>query len=124
MILANVIKTITMEFQSLQNEEQLQKIARSKGAHILFKHNTTCPISRSVIKKLEQDAEELPKDTPVYILDLLSYRPVSDSVADTFSIPHESPQLLLIKDGKCIYNQSLYNISAQETAEALIEGSR
>lgn len=110
-----------MEFQPLQSKEQLVKIAQAKGSHIIFKHNTTCPISKSVIKKLEQEAGILPHDTPVYILDLLSNRDISNSVAATFNIPHQSPQLLLIKDGKCIYNESLYNISAEETAQALNE---
>jgi bacillithiol system protein YtxJ len=110
-----------MDFQTLDNKGQLDNIAQATGTCIIFKHNTTCPISRSVIKKLEQDADLLPQKTPVYVLDLLSHRNISDAIADTFSIPHESPQLLLIKDGKCIFNQSLYDISAKETAAALQE---
>lgn len=110
-----------MEFQPLESEGQFEKIAKAKGSNIIFKHNTTCPISKRVMKKLEQEADMLPADTPVYILDLLANRDISASIADTFQVPHESPQLLLIKDGKCIYNRSLYKISAHEAAHALRE---
>ena len=110
-----------MEFQTLQSEAQLKGIASADGSNIIFKHNTTCPISRSVKQKLEQEKDLLPQSTPFYILDLLAHREISDSIADTFDVPHESPQLLLIKDGKCIYNESLYNISAGEAANALQE---
>lgn len=108
-----------MEFLPLQSEGQLEKIAEATGSNIIFKHNTTCPISRSVKQKLEEDADTIPATTPFYILDLLAHRDISDSIADTFNVPHASPQLLLIKNGKCIYNESLYNISAEETAFAL-----
>ncbi|MCW3107305.1 MAG: bacillithiol system protein YtxJ [Segetibacter sp.] len=112
-----------MEFQPLESKRLFENIAEAKGTHIIFKHNTTCPISKSVRQKLEQEADLLPPGIPVYILDLLSYRKISASIADTFDVPHESPQLLLIKDGKCIYNQSLYNISTEETVQALQEAN-
>lgn len=108
-----------MEFQSLERDEQVTTISEAKGFNIIFKHNTTCPISRSVIRKLETEASVLPGDTPVYILDLLKYRDVSNAVAERFDVVHESPQLLLIKDGKCLYHESLYEISADKAAEVI-----
>jgi bacillithiol system protein YtxJ len=120
MIIVNKIVNLDkMEFLTLQSEEQLAKIAEADGTNIIFKHNTTCPISRSVKQKLEQEADQLPQNAPFYILDLLANRNISDSIADTFNVTHESPQLLLIKNGKCIYHESLYNISAEETKRAL-----
>ena len=110
-----------MDFISLDSEAQLKEIATAEGSNIIFKHNTTCPISRSVIKKLKEEGDLLPENTPVYLLDLLEKREVSNAVASTFNVTHESPQLLLIKNGSCIYNESLYNISAKETAEAMQE---
>lgn len=112
-----------MSFQQLENGDQLKEIANARGSNIIFKHNTTCPISKSVIKRLEQEADLLPENTPVYILDLLEKRDLSNSIAETFKVTHESPQILLIKDGRCIYNESLYNISAEETTQALNQGS-
>lgn len=111
----------TMEFEPLKTLEQLEKIIASKDTNIIFKHNATCPISKSVKRNLQEDGDLLPQNTPVYILDILSHRDVSDATAGTLQVEHESPQLLLLKDGKCVYNQSLYNISAEETAQAIEE---
>lgn len=108
-----------MEFQSLQSEAQLQKIAEANSSTIIFKHNTTCPISKSIKQKLEQDQGKLLAGTTVFILDLISHRQISNAIADKFDIPHQSPQILVIKDGKCIYDEALYNISAEEVAQAL-----
>ncbi len=116
-----MVEKLLMEFRPIQTAEQLEKIAASTGSNIIFKHNTTCPISKSVKRKLEEDGDVLPGDTPVYILDLRAYRDISNAIAETFCVEHESPQLLLVKNGKCVYNQSLYNISAEETARALEE---
>jgi bacillithiol system protein YtxJ len=110
-----------MRFLSLENEEQLEEIAGAKDARIIFKHNTTCPISKGVLRSLKEDEEVLPPDIPFYILDLLNHRAVSDAIAQQFAVPHQSPQLLLIKNGKCLYNQSLYDITPDETAEAIRE---
>lgn len=110
-----------MDFVPLDSDGQFEKIAGAKGNNIIFKHNTTCPISKSVKRKLEMEGDLLPGETPVYILDLLSSREISDSIAERFNIPHESPQLLVIKDGTCVFNQSLYKISAEDIAQALQE---
>lgn len=110
-----------MEFLTLEREDQLVEIAAAKGNLVIFKHNTTCPISKNAIRRFEEEADVLPAGTAVYILDLLSHRNMSDQIAEKFKVPHESPQLLLIKDGECIYSESLYKISAEETANAIAE---
>ena len=110
-----------MEFKPLHTAEQLERISSSDLSNIIFKHNTTCPISKSVKRKLEEDGGVIPADTPAYILDLISHRDISDAIAATFEVEHESPQLLVVKKGKCVYNQSLYDISPEETAQAIEE---
>lgn len=108
-----------MEFRKLETEAELESIQCFNGYCVIFKHNTTCPISRATRINFEKEAKVLPEGTPVYILDLLSFRSLSNAIAERFQVQHESPQLLLIKDGKCIYNQSHYDISAEETAAAI-----
>ncbi len=110
-----------MKFLDLESEEQLEKISEEKDPQIIFKHNTTCPISKRVLRSLKEEADTLPADTSFYILDLLTHRNISDAITKRFSIDHQSPQLLLIKDGKCTYNRSLYNITPEETARAIRE---
>lgn len=108
-----------MNFIPLEKAEQLSEIKKAKGYNVIFKHNTTCPISKGVRSQFEQEADTLPEVDAVYFLDLLAHRDISDAIAKDFEVEHQSPQLLLIKDGRCTYNQSLYDISAEETAEAI-----
>jgi bacillithiol system protein YtxJ len=110
-----------MNFTTLETEEQLAEIKGSKGYNIIFKHNTTCPISKGVKRSLEEDGDNLPKGVPVYILDLLSHRNISDAIAENFSVEHQSPQLLVIKDGQCSYHKALYDITVEDTTAAINE---
>ncbi|WP_207420636.1 bacillithiol system redox-active protein YtxJ [Desertivirga brevis] len=108
-----------MEFRKLETEDELTSIQNNNGHCVIFKHNTTCPISKATRIEFEREANLLPEGTPIYFLDLLSFRDLSNAIAERFEVRHESPQVLLIKNGKCIYNQSLYDISAGETAAVI-----
>ena len=108
-----------MQFIPLEKEEQLANIKQASEYNIIFKHNTTCPISRSVRSRFEQDAGSLKHVQSVYVVDIHQHRNLSDSIAEEYNVVHESPQLLLIKNGECTYNESLYDISAQAAAEAI-----
>ncbi len=108
-----------MKWIPLETTEQLQDIKNAPGYSILFKHSTRCSISMMAKKKFELDWDALPEETPVYFLDLLNYREISKAIAGLFNIPHESPQLLLIKDGECVYHTSHGEISAEEAAEQM-----
>ena len=86
-------------------------------AVLIFKHSTRCSISSMALNRLESkwvDNESI----PAYYLDLLNYRPISSEIADLFSVEHASPQVLLIKNGSCIYHASHTNISAADILEA------
>jgi bacillithiol system protein YtxJ len=108
-----------MNFITLQSEEQLDEIKTSADYSIIFKHNTTCPISKGVKRELEEEGDKLPGNVPVYMLDLLAHRNISDAIAKDFGVQHESPQLLVIKQGKCTYNNSLSAITVEDTVEAM-----
>lgn len=88
----------------------------------IFKHSTTCPISSMAKRRLEGgwNIELSP-----YYLDLLSYRSLSSAIEDRLSVRHESPQIILIKDGKAVYDESHLDISAtslQESLDTFING--
>ena len=108
-----------MQFVPLESEEQLQEIKNSKGYNVIFKHNTTCPISKGARQRFEQDADALKDVQSVYFLDLLEYRDLSNAIEEQFDVKHQSPQLLLIKDGKCTYTEALSDISVEATREAM-----
>jgi bacillithiol system protein YtxJ len=55
---------------------------------------------------------------PAYYLDLLNHRDISNEIANMFSVEHASPQVLLIKNGVCVYNASHTDISAADILEA------
>jgi bacillithiol system protein YtxJ len=112
-------ETYIMQFIPLERPEQLDEIKASKGYTAIFKHNTTCPISKNVRNDLEQEADTIPNLQSVYFLDLLAHRDLSDAIAEKFNVEHQSPQLLLIKDGQCTYDECRYDISAKATADAM-----
>jgi len=108
-----------MNWIPLEKIEQLQQIKQSAGHSILFKHSTRCSISLMAKRKFEFEWDVLPEDTSVYFLDLIKYRQISNAIAELFDVHHESPQLLLIKEGECIYEASHSDISAEEAAEQM-----
>lgn len=117
-IFGNTSKT-TNEATSLVNWipltslSQLEEIkARStKEPVAIFKHSTRCGISRMVIGQFEKNFTEDVKDFPVYYLDLLSYRDISNEIGYTFQVLHQSPQLLIIKDEVAVAHASHYDIT-------------
>lgn len=72
---------------------------------LIFKHSTTCGISRMAMKQFESQFD-LNDQVVSYYLDLLTYRSISNEVAVRFGVEHQSPQLLLIQDGKCVFDAS------------------
>lgn len=66
-----------------------------------------------VLKGFESDWQNSDA-IPSYYLDLLSYRAISNQLADMYGIEHQSPQVLLIKNEKCIYSASHNAINAEE----------
>jgi len=74
-------------------------------------------------RSFESDWDMIPAEVNCYFLDLISHRDVSAHIAETFQVHHESPQLLLIKNGDCILDASHSDISAEEVAEVIAVAS-
>ncbi len=78
---------------------------------LLFKHSTRCEISAMAKYRLEE-GWSIEEDTlEAYFLDLIKYREVSNYIAESFSVRHESPQALLIYKGECVFDASHLDIS-------------
>lgn len=109
-----------VDWIALTSLVQLNEItALSNQAPVLiFKHSTRCGISRMVLKRFESKYNLEDKVTP-YFLDLLAYRDISDAIAEKFKVLHQSPQLLVIKDGKSVYDVSHGDIDATGIEEQL-----
>lgn len=85
---------------------------------LIFKHSTTCSISHMAKLRLEEKWDFDDTVMPYY-LDLKSFRNISDEVSERFDIQHESPQIILIRKGECIYDASHFDISVEEIKETL-----
>ena len=103
-----------MNWTQLQSTDQLNEIKNLPGYSIIFKHSTRCSISMMAKRRFELDWDSLPEELPLYFLDLIQHREISNQIAQLFHVYHESPQLLLIKDGECILDQSHGDISVDE----------
>lgn len=103
----------------LTQTSQIEDIKNDTGFSVIFKHSTRCSISLMAKRTFERDWDVIPSTAKLYFLDLISHRDVSAGVAETFKVHHESPQLLLIKDGDCILDASHSDISADEVAEVM-----
>lgn len=108
-----------MAWIQLQSAEQLNNIKEQRGYSLIFKHSTRCSISIMAKRRFELDWEDLPENMPLYFLDLIQHRDISNQIVQLFQVHHESPQLLLIKDGECILDQSHGEISVEEALSVL-----
>ena len=95
----------------LETLEEIKKASKD-GLVMIYKHSVTCSISGSALHRLERnwEVEEMNGLTPYY-LDLLRFREVSNQVAQEFSVRHESPQVLVIDNGQCVYHTSHMGIN-------------
>lgn len=94
-------ETSRLDWNSLTNIKQLETIVKDSKTkpQLIFKHSTRCGISRNVLKKFEKKFDTS-NSIDLYFLDLLNNRTISNEVASKFNVKHESPQLLVIRDGK------------------------
>ncbi len=100
----------------LDKENQLDTIlSESEDLPIaIFKHSTRCSISSMAKSRLEREWELDEEEIKIYYLDLITYRSVSSAVESKYGLEHQSPQLLLIKNGKVTYHTSHSGISAAD----------
>ncbi|HQW22943.1 MAG TPA: bacillithiol system redox-active protein YtxJ [Bacteroidia bacterium] len=100
--------TTLNQLNDIDTESQSEKI-------MIFKHSTTCSISRMALNRLESKWKpEYSETLKPYFLDLLAYRNISNEIARRYDVVHESPQVLVVSKGKSIYNESHGGITVDE----------
>ena len=108
-----------MNWIPLKSEDEIYEIiekSRSKP-QVIFKHSTRCSISSMAKARLERSI--VPENTDFYYLDLIAHRNISNKIATEFNVFHESPQILLILNGECVYDESHGAISMSELEEQI-----
>ena len=103
-----------MEWIHLTDEGQLNDIIEKskEKAQVIFKHSNRCSISSVALHRFQKAAR--PGGIDFYFLDLISYRNISNKIAEVFNVRHESPQVLVIKEGKCVFHESHLSIDMHE----------
>lgn len=108
-----------MQWILLNSDEQLETIRNNSfnKPQVIFKHSTRCSISSMAKSRLEKNA--FPTNADFYYLDLIAHRTISNKVAEDFKVWHESPQVLLMKNGEVVYDESHNGIRWDELMEQI-----
>ena len=104
----------SIKWNALTDVNQLDAIVEESAETpvLLFKHSTRCSVSRMALKSFEKEYSIDENKAQPYFLDLLEHRDISNAIASRFGVTHQSPQLILIKNGKAVYNTSHSDIDA------------
>lgn len=111
---------VSLNWYQLNTAEQLTGLLEKSFTRpqVIFKHSTRCSISSVIKTRLEK--ESAPDNIDFHYLDLLAHRSLSAKIAEDLKVYHESPQVLLIKNGECIFDESHLVIRMQDImAEAV-----
>lgn len=111
-----------MEWTELKDLSQLKEIVNTSVEKpvLIYKHSRRCNTSRIMLEKLERNWKEGEmSEVKPFFLDLISYRDISNAITETFNVPHESPQVLIIKKGQSVGDFSHYEIDYREIANLL-----
>ena len=88
---------------------------------LFFKHSTRCGISASAQHTLNSNWDLNDDDITAYHLDLLTYRNVSNYIAEKLDVLHQSPQAIVVKNGEAVYSVTHHAISVDKIKEQLVE---
>lgn len=96
---------------TLEQIDNIEKASMSK-LQVIFKYSSRCGVSRMVLNQFVDKYELSKDDLDLYFLDLINYRDVSNEVGYKFQVIHESPQLLVIKNGVVVAHASHSGVNA------------
>jgi len=106
-----------IDWNALTDLQQLDEIVEesSETPVLIFKHSTRCSISRFALRQFENEFSLKGKIKP-YFLDLLEHRDISNEIAHRLGVQHQSPQIIVIKNGAAVYDASHQDIEAEKLA--------
>ena len=109
-----------MNWITLKTEEELKMLVEKSFTkpQLIFKHSTRCSVSSTIKTRLEKSV--VPASIDFYYLDLIAFRSLSSKIAEQFHVHHESPQVLLIKNGECIFDESHLAVYMEDIIQQLV----
>jgi bacillithiol system protein YtxJ len=116
-------KTKAANWNTISQIEDLDKINELSFSkpQIIFKHSTRCSISSMAKKRLEDGIAQIQLIADIYYLDLIAFRNISDEIEKRFGVPHESPQIIILKNGVSVYDASHNMVIVEEIIQHLGE---
>ena len=107
------------EITTLEEWEQLKANSAEKQT-VILKHSTRCPVSTSALEEYDSYLNASPNsDTDYYLVKVIEARPASNQIADDLKVTHASPQIILFKDGKSVWNTSHWSVTKKHIAAVL-----
>jgi bacillithiol system protein YtxJ len=97
----------------MEQFDEIDEISATKSV-VIFKHSTRCSISRMALKQFETEFQFPEEKINWYLLDLLNHRDLSNEIASRYHVVHQSPQIVVIRNGKAVFNESHDSISAED----------
>lgn len=111
-----------MNWNTLNTTEELNKIDELSAAQpvLLFKHSTRCSISSTALNRIERKWKDTDSQRLVpYYLDLIAYRDVSNAIAARYGVEHQSPQVIVVVNGKAVYSATHFDIVYDDLLNAI-----
>ena len=110
-----------MQWNSLSSLDEVQGLVEQSNTkpQVIFKHSVTCPISSMAKMRIEDKWHTIHADLDFHYLDLIRFRSISSHISESLNVHHESPQIILIKNGEVIYDASHFDITIEELNETL-----
>jgi bacillithiol system protein YtxJ len=90
---------------------------------LLFKHSLTCPISSRAFREFQSYLERGDAAVSYALIKVQNSRPVSNEAASRLGVRHETPQAILIRNGREVWNASHFDITADALEEAIARAS-
>jgi len=101
------------ELNKMEQFDEMDEISATKSI-VIFKHSTRCSISRMALKQFDAAFNYPEEKIDWYLLDLLNHRDLSNEIAHRYNVTHQSPQILVIQNGKAVFNASHDSIAAED----------
>jgi bacillithiol system protein YtxJ len=105
------VKFFTLD--KMEQFDEIDEISKTKPV-VLFKHSTRCSISRMALKQFDTAFNYPEEKIDWYLLDLLNHRDLSNEIASRYNVVHQSPQIVVIRNGKAVFNESHDSIAAED----------
>jgi bacillithiol system protein YtxJ len=109
-----------MNWKALADNAELESLKKLslEIPQVIFKHSTRCSISTMAKNRLERSPK--PEGIDFVYLDLLAHRDISNKISIDFEVEHASPQVLIIKNGTCVYDESHNAINMEDIVDVLM----